>query len=243
MGTKRSDDKRDGLGFRRRGAETTRLEAFVDAAFAFALTLVVISVGDLPNTAEELKGALKAVPSFAACFWLLAVFWRGHVDWSERFGLDDERSRQWSLLLIFLVMIFVFPLKILFSGFFEWISSGALPADFVFQSFADVQLMFQTFAIAFGSLGSVMWALHRHAWSQRDRLGLDALEQSALRTVMISWALVPLFAMISIGLSFWHASFQFAAPGMVFFVMNGVQQWVRTSHRRRWASALLEPSA
>lgn len=69
MGTKRSDDKRDALGFRQRGQETTRLEAFVDAAFAFALTLVVISVGDLPKNSEDLIEALKSAMESAADFF------------------------------------------------------------------------------------------------------------------------------------------------------------------------------
>ena len=66
------DGPRDELGFRRRGDRTTRLEAFVDAAFAFALSLMVIAVGSVPRSPEELSVALKGVPAFAACFWLIA---------------------------------------------------------------------------------------------------------------------------------------------------------------------------
>jgi uncharacterized membrane protein len=104
---------RDPFGFRLRGGRTTRLEAFVDAAFAFALTLMVIAVGSVPRTPDELAAALKGVPAFAACFWLIATFWRGHVDWSERFGLDDPRSRQWSLLLIFLTLMLPVEVRIM----------------------------------------------------------------------------------------------------------------------------------
>ena len=56
------DGPRDELGFRRRGDRTTRLEAFVDAAFAFALSLMVIAVGSVPRSPEELSLALKGVP-------------------------------------------------------------------------------------------------------------------------------------------------------------------------------------
>ena len=37
-------------GFRLRGQSVTRLETFVDAAFAFALTLLVIAGDDLPDS-------------------------------------------------------------------------------------------------------------------------------------------------------------------------------------------------
>lgn len=238
-----ADDLRDAMGFRRRGDRTTRLEAFVDAAFAFALSLVVIAVGDIPDSHAELMAALKSVPAFAACFWLIAAFWRGHVDWSERFGLDDARSRQWSLLLIFLVLIFVFPLKIVFAVFFHWISGGALPADFTFQSDVEVQRMFQTFAIAFGSMGAVLFALNLHAWRQRERIGLDAIETDALRLVMRLWALLPIFAMLSLALSLWVDSLRYGAPGMIFFVMHVVQTLLRARHRRRLAAALASSTA
>lgn len=232
------DTPRDAMGFRHRGERTTRLEAFVDAAFAFSLSLVVIASASDIDTPEGLRNALKQVPAFAACFWLLATFWRGHVDWSERFGLDDARSRQFSLLLIFLVLIFVFPLKIVFSVFFAWISGGALPAGISFRSMDDVRLMFQMFAVAFGSMGAVLVLLNRQAWRKREALGLDAREIDSLRLVMSLWGLLPAFALLSLGLSFWDAGLRYGAPGMIFFAMHVVQNLLRARHRRRVAAAL-----
>ena len=46
-------------GFRERGANVTRFEAFVDAAFAFAVTLLVISLDGMPASISELMDALK----------------------------------------------------------------------------------------------------------------------------------------------------------------------------------------
>ena len=48
-------------GFRLRGTEMTRLETFSDAAFAFAITMLVISVGKIPSNYQELILALKCV--------------------------------------------------------------------------------------------------------------------------------------------------------------------------------------
>jgi hypothetical protein len=36
-------------GFRLRGIEMTRLETFIDAAFAFAVTMLVIATGQVPD--------------------------------------------------------------------------------------------------------------------------------------------------------------------------------------------------
>ena len=43
------------------GERSSRLDAFVDAAFAFAVTLLVISADRIPDTLESLLLALKTV--------------------------------------------------------------------------------------------------------------------------------------------------------------------------------------
>ena len=91
-------------GFKNRGAEMTRLESFVDAAFAFAVTLLVIGGGDnIPANYAEFLVAMQQVPAFALCFASLAFFWYAHHMWSRRFGLDDPMSTFLSLMLIFVV--------------------------------------------------------------------------------------------------------------------------------------------
>ncbi len=50
--------------------EISRVEAFSDAAFAFALTLLVVSM-EVPRSYDELLARMRALPSFACCFALL----------------------------------------------------------------------------------------------------------------------------------------------------------------------------
>jgi len=47
--------------FKVRGKEVTRLETFMDAAFAFATTMLVISVGTLPKNYQELVLSLYPI--------------------------------------------------------------------------------------------------------------------------------------------------------------------------------------
>jgi len=72
-------------GFRQRGVEMSRLETFTDAAFAFAVTLLVIGGGDsIPMSFEEMVRAIKQVPAFAASFANIMLFWYAHHIWSRR---------------------------------------------------------------------------------------------------------------------------------------------------------------
>src|SRR5215218_6792647 len=51
-------------GFRLRGIAMTRLETFIDAAFAFAITMLVIATQQIPDDIETLLAAFKNVPAF-----------------------------------------------------------------------------------------------------------------------------------------------------------------------------------
>ena len=67
-------------GFRLRGLSMTRLETFIDAAFAFAITMLVIATQQIPDDIETLLAAFKNVPAFVASIIVLGIFWRGSFD-------------------------------------------------------------------------------------------------------------------------------------------------------------------
>ena len=54
-------------GMRLRGLAMTRIETFADAAFAFAVTLLVISVDDVPRSFEEMVTRAEEHSSISVC--------------------------------------------------------------------------------------------------------------------------------------------------------------------------------
>lgn len=207
---------------RERGAEVTRLEAFVDAAFAFAVTLLVISVDAIPDSIERLIVAVKGIPAFAASFLVVVLFWKAHASWSRRYGLDDAATTRLSLLLVFLVLVYVYPLKMLFSSFFAWISQGWLPAGFVISTWRDVQTMFVVYAVAWSTMGLVIVALYRHAWSLRDALELNAEERIELQVRGTCWLLAPATGLLSLALALLvepTSPLMVGLPGMAYALM------------------------
>src|SRR5437762_11651775 len=97
-------------GFRLRGLEMTRLETFIDAAFAFAITMLVIAAQQVPDDIATLLRAFKNVPTFLCSIAVIGIFWRGHWLWSRRYGLEDGGSIFLSWAMVVPILIYIYPL-------------------------------------------------------------------------------------------------------------------------------------
>lgn len=192
---------RDSAGFRLRGGQVTRLETFVDAAIAFSLTLLVIFTNELPSNAAELREALRKVPTFVACFAVLMMFWSGHHRWSRRCGLDDAVSTVLSLGFVLVVMVYVYPLRMVVSSFLSLLSGGWLPSELGFASGAvvrDLQTAFIVYSLGFGLLAWLLWRLNAHALRQADVLALDGNERHLLATERGANAILALVSLVAL---------------------------------------------
>ena len=225
-------------GFRHRGGNTTRLEAFVDAAFAFAVTLLVISIDAIPDSLTGLVAALKGVPAFAASFAMVAMFWSAHARWSRHYGLDDAVSTLLSLMLLFLVLVYVYPLKMLFGTFFGWVSNGWLPMPLrEVRGYDDIVLMFVIYGVVFATLSLLLAGLYAHAWRQRAALWMDAVERQA--TVgeigqFLWFACVGLLSTLTALLMPPTSGWMSGLPGMMYWLLalTGIANRLGT----RWAA-------
>lgn len=94
-----------------------RLDAFTDAAFAFAVTLMVVGAGGAPVDLATLQATIASLPSFAIGFAIIAMFWFAHVRWRTYRGTGDAWSVLLTLLLIFVVLIYVTPLRAMANAF------------------------------------------------------------------------------------------------------------------------------
>lgn len=99
---------------------TSRLDNFTDAAFAFAVSLMVIGGTGAPENFDALVGALGDLPAFAFGFAVMAMFWMSHVRWREVRGQGDWLSTLLTLVLIFLTLVYVQPLRAMASATGLW---------------------------------------------------------------------------------------------------------------------------
>lgn len=172
-------------GFHWRGGEITRLEGFSDAVFAFALTLLVVSL-EVPKTFHELMDAMRGFVGFGACFSLLAIVWFNHYRFFRRYGLQNPWAVFLNCMLLFFVLFYVYPLKFLFSITLN--GTGDVHG-------VEARALMIIYGLGYSAVFLVFALLYVHAWRKRDLLGLDELEQLKTRR-----SLVDALAMVSIGL-------------------------------------------
>src|SRR2546429_9066980 len=133
-------------GFRLREMEITRLETFIDAAFAFAITMLVIAAQQIPDDVKTLLAAFKNVPAFVASIVVLGIFWRGHWLWSRRYGLEDGVSIFISWAMIVTILIYIYPLKAIFSFMWFLLSGGRVGHTLCPHFESGIRALFLVFA-------------------------------------------------------------------------------------------------
>ena len=154
--------------------EISRLEAFSDAAFAFALTLLVVSL-DVPRSFGELIALMKGFPSFACCFALLVWIWHEHNMFFRRYGLQDSLTVFLNGVLLFVVLFYVYPLKFMFDSMFARMLPGAYP-DLQRMSLDQLSTAATIYALGFVVMFAMFALLYAHAYRKRAELELDALD-------------------------------------------------------------------
>ncbi len=222
-------------GFRLRGLEMTRLEAFVDASFAFAVSMLVIAGQQVPDNINDLLAAFTNVPAFAASIAVLAIFWKGHWLWSRRFGLEDGVSILISWALIFTVLVYVYPLKMVFGGMFFALSGGTLGHSVSIHSIMQGRQLFVLYALGFSAIAFEILLLNLRAWYLRTSLRLDEREQMMTRAAVGGWGMPLSVGLVSMVLAMVLPEGQLAWSGWIYFSMSAFVPLHRLWLRRRLA--------
>ncbi|MFL6589793.1 MAG: TMEM175 family protein [Chthoniobacterales bacterium] len=220
-------------GFRLRGVEMTRLETFIDAAFAFAVTTMVIASERVPDDINSLIAAFRNVPVFIASVAVLGIFWRGHWLWSRRYGLEDGVSIFISWVLLVTILIYIYPLKAIFSSMFYLLSGGQLGHALGISTEPQARIIFAFYAIGFTAVGAQILLLYWRAWKLRGPLRLNPHEELLTRGEITGWSLPPAIGVIALVLALTLPVRHIAWAGWIYFSMAILVPIHRELIRRR----------
>jgi uncharacterized membrane protein len=166
--------------FRWRAGEITRLEAFCDVVFGFAITLLVVSL-EVPHTYAELMADMRGFLPFAVCFAQLAMIWRTHYVFSRRYGLEDPYTVFLNVVLLFLVLFYVYPLKFVFTLLFSEIMGASAAAN---MGWHEASVLMRIYAAGFAAVFLLFVLMYAHAYRLRRELGLNPVEVLETRVAM-----------------------------------------------------------
>src|SRR3954468_22183797 len=230
----RSIRSRDLIGFCLRGREVTRLESFSDAVFAFALTLLVVSL-DVPKTFADLVTTMRGFPAFALCFLFLALIWNGHYKYCRRYGMDDGTSRFLTCVMLFLVLFYVYPLKFLFNISITAMLFGG-SAQPLMMTRSQFSTLLVIYGLGFAAVYFSMNLLFFHAYRMRGVLELNELEKFDTRYQIMRLSILTAFGVIAAILACVPLLRNWSS--LVYILLFPILRSSRVIHRRRRAPYL-----
>lgn len=209
--------------FQWRGTEVSRLEHFSDAVFAFAVTLLVVSL-EVPKSFPELMAALRGFAAFGVCFAMLVLVWLYHCHFFRRYGLQDGWVTFLNSVLLFFVLFYVYPLKFLASAMF--VGGRHITAH-------DLRTTIAVYGSGYAAVFFTFACMYVHAWRKRDPLLLNEMERLRTRHILINHLAMGTIGLSSVLLALVLPERHVALAGYFYFVIV-LYFWVtRYMFRRR----------
>jgi len=183
----------------------SRIEAFSDAVFAFAATLLVVSVGS--SSSESIISIdFKLFTGFAVSFFVLVTLWYLHYNFFRRTNYMDNHIIVINAVLLFVVLYYVFPLKTLVNSWFG--TEGMTP-----EKLAGIfELYGLGFALIFMCLALMYWRAY-----DKTKKYVSAYH---LLFYVRHFGIFVLVALISIFVAYLQIGINFGLPGLLYSLLG-----------------------
>lgn len=196
-----SNEGEEMQGIRMRGDHVTRLEGLTDAVIGFAVTLLIVSM-EVPSSLDEMFAMVLGFPAFGITFLLLMAIWFWHYRFCRQYGLPTSKLVWANGILLFLVLLFVYPLKFLATIVIneiileDWFGFD-MPTLLSFRP-GQYQMLHILYATGFASVFFCFSWLYKIALNNREELELTPMEEHQTRTHMVMFLIVAVVPLLSI---------------------------------------------
>jgi hypothetical protein len=200
-----------------RGEDVSRLESISDAVFGFSITLIVVSL-EVPKTFDDLVASLTNVGAFAFSFLTLIGIWFLHYRFFRRYGLEDRWTAILNTLLLFIVLLYVYPLKFLYTVAWRQLvgfsTVGTDPGDMIRDE--QVPQLFLIYGLGFIAIYGIFCVMHFNAYRHRAKLQLTQLETMNTVDMMVGNAALGSVGFVSIAIAMFANLGQIQWAGWVY---------------------------
>ena len=211
--------------------EVSRLEAFSDAVFAFALTLLVVSL-EAPASYDELVTLMAGFAPFACSFALLTWIWYEHNIFFRRYGLQDGAIVAVNGALLFVVLFYVYPLKFLFTSAFAFFIP-ALRTPGLQVTAGQMSRIFAIYGTGFVLLFLLFALFYALAYRKRQALGLTPVEVFDVKAAAGSHLVSVAVGLGAVAIAVLAPGFWSSFSGFSYFLMGPAHGIFGAMMRRR----------
>lgn len=179
-----------------------RLDGLVDGAFAFGITILIVGTGDATISYDGLIATFAQVPAFSLSLLIILSFWWAHRQFSLMTLHNDWINDALSIIVMFVILIYVFPVSFLTRALTHWLSDAALPGTglLAFQIRSVYEIFGGGFALLSG-IYAVMYARSAYP-DEDDTIGhgpyVPARFKPAAKRASYLWAIWAVAAILSI---------------------------------------------
>lgn len=188
----------------------SRIEAFSDAVFAFAATLLVVSLGNDQNT-SVLKIDWREFAGFGISFFVLVALWSVHYNFFRRTNYMDNWIIGLNSVLLFVVLYYIFPLKSLLD---TWFGGVGISLD----SFSS---LFQLYSLGFFLIFGCVSLMYLRAYRKTKSMEKGMLLLFYAR----HFGIYVFVALLSIVVAKLQLGLVFALPGLIYALLGPLCYW------------------
>ncbi|MBT8281249.1 MAG: DUF1211 domain-containing protein [Muriicola sp.] len=201
-----------------------RVEAFSDGVFAFAATLMVVTL-DMDESLQLIGAKSSNFISFGVSFFVLVILWKVHYNFFRKTSYIDNWIITFNSVLLFVVLYYVFPLKSLVNSWMgvKSITKDELSALFVMYGFG--------FAMIFLCYALMYYRAYRKTRSLDKSMDLLFSAQH--------FSLYVLTAFLSIILGLLKVGITFGAPGFLYAMLGPLCYFHAVWFEKKYRKTLL----
>jgi uncharacterized membrane protein len=202
----------------KRSNEIQRIETFSDGVFAFAVTLLIVSL-EVPHSFDELTKTMRGFFGFGISFFLLVFIWQEQHRFFRNYGMDDNITLTLNITLLFLVLFYVYPLKFLFSLIFGDLIFGQGKSPFTLRAEQFPELM-AIYALGFIAIYFLFFLMHLRARQKSVELGMTPIERFNCGSTMYRMLIMVSVGVCSLIVASTLKADKAAIAGFVYFLIS-----------------------
>ncbi|MEQ5791930.1 DUF1211 domain-containing protein [Muricauda sp. NFXS6] len=181
----------------------SRIEAFSDGVFAFAATLLVVSVGTQAEN-SILQVDWMMFLSFGVSFFALVGLWSVHYNFFRRTNYMDNMIIALNAILLFLILYYIFPIKSLINS---WTGTLQINAD-------EFSSLFQLYSLGFLLIFTCYALMYWRVYKKANNSNMQHMFYAR------HFGLFVIVALVSIIIARLQLGLNYGLPGIIYMLLG-----------------------